>query len=61
MAILITDSPCHGEEFHDLDPTNNEQRDEYPDGDPEGRDIREMIGKFAKYKVINLEEKKLIS
>ena len=51
MAILITDSPCHGEEFHDLDPTNNEQRDEYPDGDPEGRDIREMIGKFAKYKV----------
>ena len=51
MAILITDSPCHGLEFHDLDQNNDEQRDEYPNGDPEGKDIKEMIGKFAKFKI----------
>ena len=51
MAILITDSPCHGLEFHDLDQNNDEQKDEYPNGDPEGKDIKEMIGKFAKFKI----------
>ena len=51
MAILITDSPCHGLEFHDLAQNNDEQRDEYPNGDPEGKDIKEMIGKFAKFKI----------
>ena len=25
--------------------------DEYPNGDPEGKDIKEMIGKFAKFKI----------
>ena len=30
---------------------NDEQKDEYPNGDPEGKDIKEMIGKFAKFKI----------
>ena len=50
-AILITDSPCHGIEFHDLNQNNDEQKDEYPDGDPEGRNIREMIKKIVKNKI----------
>ena len=51
IAILMTDSPCHGTEFHNLNQNNDEQRDEYPKGDPEGRDIKEMIRKFVKYKI----------
>ena len=51
IAILITDSPCHGKEFHNLNQNNDEQRDEYPDGDPEGRDIKEMVRKFVKNKI----------
>ena len=51
IAILITDSPCHGTEFHNLNQNNDEQRDEYPNGDPEGRDIKEMIRKFVKNKI----------
>ena len=51
IAILITDSPCHGIEFHNLNQNNEEQRDEYPNGDPEGRDIKKMIKDFVKYKI----------
>ena len=51
IAILMTDSPCHGLEFHNLNQKNEEQRDEYPEGDPEGRDIKDMIRNFVKYKI----------
>ena len=51
IAILITDSPCHGVEFHNLNQNNDEQRDEYPNGDPENRDIKELVRKFVKNKI----------
>ena len=51
LAILMTDSPCHGLEYHNLNQKNEEQRDEYPEGDPEGRDIKDMIRNFVKYKI----------
>ena len=51
IAILMTDSPCHGLEYHNLNQKNEEQRDEYPEGDPEGRDIKDMIRNFVKYKI----------
>ena len=51
IAILITDSPCHGVDFHNLDQNNDEQRDEYPNGDPENRDIKELVRKFVKNKI----------
>ena len=51
IAILITDSPCHGVDFHDLKQDNNEQKDEYPKGDPDGKDIKGMIRKFVKNKI----------
>ena len=51
IAILITDSPCHGVDFHDLKQDNDEQKDEYPNGDPDGKDIKEMIRKFVKHKI----------
>ena len=51
FAILITDSPCHGVDFHNLNQKNDEQKDEYPEGDPDGKNIREMIKKFVKNKI----------
>ena len=51
IAILITDSPCHGVDFHNLNQNNDEQRDEYPNGDPENRDIKELVRKFVKNKI----------
>ena len=46
FAILATDAPCHGKEFH-----NNEVTDNYPDGDRDGRDIREKVRKLASNKI----------
>ena len=51
IAILITDSPCHGVDFHNLNQNNDEQRDEYPNGDPENRDIKKLVRKFVKNKI----------
>ena len=51
IAFLLTDSPCHGKEFHNLNQNNPDEKDEYPDGDPEGRDINGMIRKFVKNKI----------
>ena len=46
FAILATDAPCHGKEFH-----NNEVTDNYPDGDRDGRDIKEKVRKLASNKI----------
>ena len=48
LAILVTDSPCHGEKYHDL---SGEQKDNYPNGDREGRNIEEYIEFFAKNEI----------
>jgi len=42
FAILATDAPCHGIEYHSPDIEDN-----YPDGDPEKRDIKKMVRNFA--------------
>ena len=42
FAILATDAPCHGIEFH-----SPEIEDNYKNGDPKGRDIKELVKKFA--------------
>ncbi len=46
FAILATDAPCHGNEFH-----NDEVTDNYPDGDRDGRDIKEKVRKLAANKI----------
>ena len=43
FAILTTDAPCHGKEFYEGDIEDN-----YPEGDPEHRDIKEYV-KEKKY------------
>lgn len=62
LAFLITDSPCHGVEYHDLNQKNKETEDHYPKGkyepktknEPENteefirRDIKELVKEFAK-------------
>ena len=50
FAILVTDSPCHGEKYHDL---SGDQEDNYPDGDREGRNIEDYI-KFFSEEIISL-------
>ena len=42
FAILATDAPCHGTEYHSPDVEDN-----FPDGDPEKRDIKEKVKEFA--------------
>ena len=46
FAILATDAPCHGKEFHDP-----EIEDNYPEGDPEKRDIKEYVKEFAEREI----------
>lgn len=48
FAILVTDSPCHGEKYHDL---KGEQKDNYPNGDREGRIIEDYIKFFAENEI----------
>ena len=43
FAILATDAPCHGKEFHSEDVGDN-----YLQGDPEKRNIKEYVKNFAK-------------
>ena len=45
FAILAADAPCHGNEFHGK--ANIKNYDNYPEGDPNNRDIRELVRKFA--------------
>lgn len=42
FAILATDAPCHGKEFHSEDVGDN-----YLQGDPEKRNIKEYVKNFA--------------
>ena len=46
FAILATDAPCHGKEFHDSDIEDN-----YPDGDPWQRDIKKYVKEFAEREI----------
>ena len=48
FAILVTDSPCHGEKYHDL---KGEKADNYPDGDREGRNIEEFVASLSKKEI----------
>ena len=48
IAILITDSPCHGKEFHELDQRNEKQKDDYIDGVSEQKSIENLIHDFKK-------------
>ena len=45
FAILAADAPCHGVEFHGR--ANDKNYDNYPEGDPEKRDIKKFVRKFA--------------
>ena len=45
FAILATDAPCHGNEFHGK--ANVKKYDNYPDGDYKNRDIKKFVRKFA--------------
>jgi hypothetical protein len=46
FSILATDAPCHGKEFHE-----EEVEDNYPDGDPEKRDIKKEVRELAEKKI----------
>jgi hypothetical protein len=48
FAILVTDSPCHGNKYHNL---SGDQEDNYPDGDREGRNIEDYIKFFSEEKI----------
>ena len=46
FAVLATDAPCHGSEFHDP-----EIEDNYPKGDPKNRDIKKYVKEFAEKEI----------
>ena len=46
FAIVATDAPCHGNEYHSPDLEDN-----YPEGDPHKRDIKLFVRKFAEYNI----------
>jgi myosin protein heavy chain len=48
FAILVTDSPCHGTKYHDL---TGDQKDNFPEGDREKRNIEEYIKFFAQNEI----------
>lgn len=43
IAFLITDSPCHGSKFHNLNKKIKEKIDKYEDENPKGKKIDENI------------------
>ena len=60
LAILITDAPCHGTEFHDLDQNKEIYKDNFPNGYYEGeevyedfqrRDIKILVEELAKNEI----------
>ena len=60
LAIIITDAPCHGLEFHDLDQKKKKYKDNYPNGFYESeevddefkrRDINTLIEELAKKEI----------
>ena len=60
LAILITDAPCHGTDFHDLDQNKKDYKDNYPKGfyeveegeevyeDFKRRDVNELVSELAR-------------
>ena len=48
FAILVTDSPCHGKQYYDV---KDENYDNYPDGDPQKRNIEDFIKYFAENEI----------
>ena len=48
FAILVTDSPCHGIKYHDL---TGDEKDSFPNGDREGRNIEDYIKFFAQNEI----------
>ena len=50
FCILIADAPCHGKKYRKND---DEEKDDYPDGDPNGLNPEFLIGDFGR-KDINL-------
>ena len=44
-AILIADAPCHGKKYHDS------HSDDYPNGDPNGLNIENLVKEFANKKI----------
>ena len=59
LAFLITNSPCHGINYHDLDQNNEKEKDNFPDEnyrgeggfDKEREKIKELVKKFALKKI----------
>ena len=51
VAFLITDSPCHGKEYHNLDQNQEDEKDDYINGDPNGKNIEDMIDQFINKKI----------
>ena len=57
LAFLITDAPCHGTKYHDLDQNNKLFKDNYPEGYYKGEEedseefrrenIEDLVRKFA--------------
>mmetsp|Transcript_29480 Transcript_29480/g.21932 ORF Transcript_29480/g.21932 Transcript_29480/m.21932 type:complete len:155 (+) Transcript_29480:467-931(+) len=43
-AIIITDAPCHGKAYHDMGDT-------YPEGDPCGCTVEDLVERYANLKV----------
>ena len=48
FAILVTDSPCHGKKYYD---ETEENYDNYPEGDREGRNIEDYIKYLAEKEI----------
>ena len=48
FAVLVTDSPCHGKKYHDL----NEEGDNFLEGDRKHRNIEDFIKSFATKKFL---------
>mmetsp|Transcript_41174 Transcript_41174/g.43066 ORF Transcript_41174/g.43066 Transcript_41174/m.43066 type:complete len:800 (-) Transcript_41174:61-2460(-) len=44
FCVLICDAPCHGRKYH----TNEYMRDDYPNGDPNGLVIEDLIKEYGK-------------
>ena len=49
FAIIATDAPCHGAEFHGKEKQKN--FDNYPEGDRENRNIKDYVKNFAENKI----------
>ena len=53
LIILITDSPCHGIEYHDLDQSKKDYIDNYPTGFYENKEDKEENEEYKREKIDN--------